>query len=110
MIRQYTESAKNIEKALKQMVQNGLLSTAGFSESDTTYSLTEAGEKEANKVLRAHRLWETYLSSIGTPEEEVHATAHQLEHLKGNDAVDYLDEKLGSPTEDPHGKEIPQSG
>ena len=27
---------------------------------------------------------------------------------RGNDAVDYLDEKLGNPTEDPHGKIIPQ--
>lgn len=102
IIRQYTNSEKGLDKVLKRMLQDGLLSQVEFK-----YSLTEIGIKEANKVLRAHRLWETYLESIGTPEKEVHSTAHHLEHLHEHDTVDYLDKKLGNPKQDPHGKTIP---
>jgi hypothetical protein len=70
--------------------------------------LTEVGRTEANKVLRAHRLWKTYLGKIGTPQAEVHPTAHRLEHISDGYTVDYLDEKLGEPDQDPHGKSIPQ--
>ena len=66
------------------------------------------GVKEAGMVLRAHRLWETYLERIGTPETEVHATAHQLEHLDQAETLSYLDKKLGSPKTDPHGSAIPE--
>ncbi len=101
VIRTYVESGTALRKPLRSMIRDGLL-----VESTDGYHLTEAGEQEANKVLRAHRLWEAYLETIGTPAEEVHATAHHLEHL-GDAAVDYLDEKLGSPDRDPHGKIIP---
>ncbi|MBF0300452.1 MAG: metal-dependent transcriptional regulator, partial [Oligoflexia bacterium] len=39
---------------------------------------------------------------------EVHGAAHQLEHLKDEAAINYLDNKLGHPAHDPHGKKIPQ--
>lgn len=58
-------------------------------------------------MLRAHRLWETYLQAIGTPQEQLHATAHQLEHIRSDGTVEYLDEKLGRPAQDPHGRTIP---
>jgi Mn-dependent DtxR family transcriptional regulator len=70
------------------------------------YELTEAGSKEAQKVLKAHRLWEAYLDTIGTPQEQLHPTAHQLEHISDGNTVDYLDEKLGNPPIDLHGKSI----
>ena len=91
-----------LRKALRQMEQEGLITASGHG-----YLLTEAGEKEARQVLRAHRLWESYLASIGTPQEEVHPTAHRLEHIRANGTVDYLDQKLGQPKVDPHGQEIP---
>jgi manganese/iron transport system permease protein/iron/zinc/copper transport system permease protein len=101
VIRQYAEQPTNLTKALRQMGQEGLiLGTEGG------YRLTEAGRKEADKVLRAHRLWETYLESIGTPQESLHSAAHQLEHLRDG-TVEYLDEKLGQPQLDPHGRKIP---
>jgi manganese/iron transport system permease protein/iron/zinc/copper transport system permease protein len=103
VIRQYVESGgKGIKKALLRMIQDGLItSTAGG------YDLTADGEKEANKVLRAHRLWEAYLDTIGTPEEQLHPTAHHLEHISDTNTVDYLDEKLGHLDHDPHGQPIP---
>ena len=101
VIVQYVEQEKGIKKALESMIGEGLL-----TEGPEGYGLTDDGQQEATKVLRAHRLWETYLESIGTPQEELHPTAHQLEHISDSSTVDYLDEKLGQPATDPHGKII----
>jgi manganese/iron transport system permease protein/iron/zinc/copper transport system permease protein len=101
IIRTYVESGKGLQRALSRMVRDNLLET-----SEDGYRLTAAGKQEADKVLRAHRLWEAYLATIGTPASEVHSTAHQLEHL-GGEAVEYLDEKLGQPKIGPHGNPIP---
>ncbi len=95
------EQPKKLKKALQRMVQDDLL-----IELNEGFSLTENGRVEADKVLRAHRLWEAYLAQIGTPKEALHLKAHQLEHIREGGAVDYLDEKLGSPSKDPHGKTI----
>ena len=70
--------------------------------------LTASGKSEATRVQRAHRLWETYLEKAGTPQAELHSTAHILEHVNDQAALDYLDDKLGHPTHDPHGSEIPR--
>ena len=102
IVQQYVHSAKEITKALQRMTQDGLIIS-----NDNGYNLTKNGEKEANKVLRAHRLWEAYLEKIGTPEEQLHPTAHRLEHISDQKTVDYLDEKLGTPEHDPHGQTIP---
>ncbi len=101
VISQYVEQEKGLRKAVQSMVNDGLL-----LEDDAGFSLSEAGEAEASKVLKAHRLWEAYLESIGTPHEKLHPTAHQLEHISDTNTVDYLDEKLGKPERDPHGQAI----
>ncbi len=102
VIRQHVPHSTSLSRALQQMAQDNLIQT-----SEQGYELTESGRKEAAKILRAHRLWETYLESIGTPEENLHSTAHQLEHVRADGTVDYLDAKLGQPKLDPHGKQIP---
>ena len=102
VIRQYVQHPVNLAKALRQMDQDGLISASGGG-----YRLTETGTKEARQVLRAHRLWESYLESIGTPHEELHSTADRMEHMRAGGTVDYLDEKLGQPARDPHGHQIP---
>lgn len=102
VITTYVEGGQvGLRKALKRMMQDGLI-----TEETGGYQLTEEGRKEADKVLRAHRLWEAYLERIGTPQEELHTTAHQLEHIGGT--VDYLDERLGGAEKDPHGRTIPE--
>jgi len=97
----YAEQEKGLKKAVQSMIGDGLL-----EEAEGGVSLTAAGDAEARKVLKAHRLWEAYLESIGTPHEELHPTAHQLEHISDTKTVDYLDEKLGKPERDPHGQAI----
>ncbi|MEJ2134598.1 MAG: iron chelate uptake ABC transporter family permease subunit [Desulfofustis sp.] len=98
---QYVEQDKGLKKAVLSMIGDGLL-----VEAQEGFSLTEDGTKEAGKVLKAHRLWEAYLESIGTPREELHPTAHHLEHISDRSTVDYLHEKLGKPVRDPHGQTI----
>ncbi|MEM7457170.1 MAG: iron chelate uptake ABC transporter family permease subunit [Planctomycetota bacterium] len=71
-------------------------------------TLTDKGRREAKRLVRAHRLWETYLQKTGLAEGDIHAKAHQLEHISDQRTVDYLDDKLGHPLTDPHGSEIPE--
>jgi manganese/iron transport system permease protein/iron/zinc/copper transport system permease protein len=92
-----------IQRALRSMQRDGLLEVDGGHA-----TLTADGHREAQRLLRAHRLWEAYLEHVGTPPEELHDRAHQLEHLHDEATVDYLDDKLGHPLVDPHGAEIPE--
>jgi manganese/iron transport system permease protein/iron/zinc/copper transport system permease protein len=69
--------------------------------------LTDDGRVQAKRLVRAHRLWETYLDRTGTPKELIHDKAHRLEHLSDEKTVEYLDDKLGHPVTDPHGSVIP---
>ena len=74
---------------------------------DGYVSLTDDGQIEANRLVRAHRLWETYLEQTGDASIDIHEKAHQLEHISDEATVDYLDDKLGHPLSDPHGSIIP---
>jgi manganese/iron transport system permease protein/iron/zinc/copper transport system permease protein len=95
-------ASADISQAAKTIARQGLL-----EDQREGYILTEQGNTEAIRILRAHRLWETYLRHVGMPTGEVHERAHQLEHLHDKAAVDYLDDLLGHPIRDPHGSEIP---
>ncbi len=70
--------------------------------------LTNKGEKIAIKVIRKHRLWETFLyEQMKFTWDEVHEVAHQLEHIKSEKLINELDRLLAYPTVDPHGDIIP---
>lgn len=70
--------------------------------------LTEAGKEEASRLVRAHRLWETYLANeVGLSSEQIHEDAEKYEHLLTDEILDEVDKKLGFPTTDPHGSPIP---
>ncbi len=92
-----------IQRAIRSLERREWLQVEG-----RTVKLTDDGRREAKRVLRSHRLWESYLAHVGTPEEELHHQAHRLEHLHDEATVDYLDDKLGHPTKDPHGAAIPE--
>ncbi len=70
--------------------------------------LTASGRELGLHVLRAHRLWESYLADhTGFPETEWHGRAHDLEHGLTPAEVDALSARLQHPTLDPHGDPIP---
>ncbi len=70
--------------------------------------LTEAGRREAVRVLRAHRLWERHLADrTGYDNREWHEHADAAEHRLSPEEVDALALALGNPSHDPHGDPIP---
>ncbi len=70
--------------------------------------LTTKGVENAHQLVRAHRLWETYLvQQMGLTEEQIHEEAEKFEHLLSVDLLDEVDEQLGFPSIDPHGSPIP---
>ena len=70
--------------------------------------LTDAGKLLALRMVRAHRLWETYLNQeVGLTPEQIHNEAERLEHTLTDRLLDLVDEELGYPVEDPHGSKIP---
>ncbi|MEZ6102643.1 MAG: metal-dependent transcriptional regulator [Pirellulaceae bacterium] len=76
---------------------------------DGQLRLKPAGREMGLHVVRAHRLWESYLAEhTGVPEIEWHPRAEQQEHLLTKQQADELAAKLGHPTRDPHGDAIPE--
>ncbi len=70
--------------------------------------LTGQGEREALRVVRRHRLLETFLAqALGVPWDEVHAEAELLEHALSDRLEERIDAALGHPTHDPPGDPIP---
>lgn len=70
--------------------------------------LTEAGAREALRVIRRHRILETYLTEVlGYAWEEVHDEAERLEHAASDRLIEAMAEALGDPSHDPHGAPIP---
>ena len=92
-----------IRRAIQQLIRQDFL-----DQKENSLQLTQQGHREARRLLRAHRIWETYLARMGTPASDLHGRAHKLEHLNDERTIDYLDDKLGHPLTDPHGSEIPE--
>ncbi len=71
-------------------------------------NLSAKGKKVAIRVVRKHRLWETFLvQQLKFGWDQVHDIAEQLEHIHSDELIDRLDEFLGNPNFDPHGDPIP---
>lgn len=85
------------------------LEDEGLIQSDGTHlKLTAPGERLALHVLRAHRLWESYLAQeLGVPVDLVHARAERHEHRLDAQQLDRLSAAMGHPGTDPHGDPIP---
>ena len=71
-------------------------------------SLTKVGLSIAIKIVRKHRLWETFLvKNLKFTWDKIHDIAEQLEHVQSDELIDKMDEYLGYPKFDPHGEPIP---
>ncbi|MGC3959259.1 MAG: FeoA domain-containing protein [Verrucomicrobiota bacterium] len=78
------------------------------SHEDSRLRLEASGREMALHIVRAHRLWESYLAEqTGVAETEWHQRAERQEHLLTPQETDALSAKLGNPTHDPHGDVIP---
>jgi Mn-dependent DtxR family transcriptional regulator len=71
--------------------------------------LSKEGIKKAEKLVRAHRLWETYqVRQMGLNSNQIHDEADQLEHFLSEELIDEIDKELGYPINDPHDSPIPR--
>ncbi len=94
-----------------QLVQKmlGNLSSGGLvQESNARFSLTPQGETRARELIHRHRVYETYLDELGYPPDHQHDAADRAEHFLSPELTQTIDEAAGSPTVDPHGREIPR--
>jgi DtxR family Mn-dependent transcriptional regulator len=72
--------------------------------------LSPTGLSEARRVIRRHRLVETFLTRVlGLDWSEVDAEAESLEHAISARLEEAIARYLGEPLEDPHGHLIPSS-
>ncbi|MBV9454320.1 MAG: metal-dependent transcriptional regulator [Rubrobacter sp.] len=73
-------------------------------------SLTEEGCAQALRIVRRHRLIESFLlEQLGYSWGEVHEEAERLEHAVSDEFTERLAEFLGHPARDPHGDPIPRA-
>ncbi|MEL7422289.1 MAG: iron chelate uptake ABC transporter family permease subunit [Bacteroidota bacterium] len=95
-------SRLNWQRALRHLRKRSLLLPDSLR-------LTAKGEDDARRLVRAHRLWETYLvSEVGLNKEQIHPDAERYEHLLPEDVLNAVDRHLGFPQVDPHGSPIPR--
>ncbi len=72
--------------------------------------LTQVGSVEALRVIRRHRVLETYLvERLGYSWDDVHREAERLEHAASDQLVNRMAGALEHPLHDPHGSPIPTS-
>jgi len=89
---------------VKKLAESGLLEHVPYR----GVRLTERGAREALKVLRRHRILETYLCErLGYAWDDVHGEAERLEHAASDALIDKMAAALEFPRHDPHGAPIP---
>ncbi|GAB6166354.1 metal-dependent transcriptional regulator [Thermostilla marina] len=70
--------------------------------------LTSQGESIALRILRRHRLLESFLARVlDLGWDEVHDDAERMEHVVSDFLIERIDTYLGRPRFDPHGDPIP---
>ncbi len=93
-----------LRRVAHRLISRGLLR----SEPDGL-RLTDRGIRAAQRVVIRHRLWETFLSKqLNLPSDHLHRDAEEMEHVIDDALLRDLQEQLGYPTTDPHGRRIPK--
>ena len=94
----------SVSGMVKRLADEGLLEHVPYR----GVRLTESGRIEALRVVRRHRILETYLvERLGYAWEDVHAEAERLEHAASDHLVERMAAALEDPSHDPHGAPIP---
>ena len=71
--------------------------------------MTDKGAAKAAKLVRAHRLWESYLvRELDFNKNKVHNFAEEMEHVLTDELDTKLSQILQDPDYDPHHREIPK--
>jgi len=98
--------APSVTGMLKRLAESDYISY----ESGNGAQLSPSGVAEARRVIRRHRLVETFLTRVlGLDWSEVDVEAEALEHAISPRLEAAIAKYLGEPLEDPHGHVIPTS-
>jgi DtxR family Mn-dependent transcriptional regulator len=94
----------SVTEMVKKLVVAGLAEHEPYG----AIELTPNGVALALRMVRRHRLIETWLvERVGYSWDEVHDEAEVLEHAVSDRLLNALDADLGFPVRDPHGDPIP---
>lgn len=97
-------SAPSVSGMVKRLAEQGLLEYVPYK----GVQLTDEGRRAALRMVRRHRLIETYLVEfLGYSWDTVHEEAERLEHAVTDTLVERMAAALGHPAVDPHGDPIP---
>lgn len=97
-------STSSVSEMARKLADGGLVAHKRYG----GMRLTDEGLAQALRMVRRHRLVETFLvRSLGYSWDEVHDDAEVLEHAVSGLMVDRMDAQLGHPWRDPHGDPIP---
>jgi len=100
-------SPASVSGMLKRLSRAGLIRHVPYRGA----SLTPEGRRVALRVVRRHRVLETYLAAkLGYGWDSVHGEAERLEHAVSDGLVERMAMALGEPRYDPHGAPIPTAG
>ena len=99
-------AASSVTEMVKKLSASGLVGHVPYG----AVTLTADGRTLALRMLRRHRLIETWLVvSFGYGWDEVHEEAEMLEHAVSDRFLEAIAGKLGYPLRDPHGDPIPRA-
>ena len=94
----------SVSGMLKRLSESSLLEHVPYR----GVQLTPTGRRVALRMVRRHRILESYLmSKLGYDWDNVHDEAERLEHAVSDDLVERMARALGHPRYDPHGAPIP---
>lgn len=98
-------SAPSVSGMIKRLSEQGLVEHVPYK----GVELTTEGRFAALRILRRHRLIESYLVEfLGYSWDSVHEEAERLEHAVSETLIERMDDALGNPEFDPHGDPIPR--
>src|SRR5712664_2340529 len=94
----------SVSGMVKRLSETGLIEHVPYR----GVQLTQQGRRAALKMIRRHRILETYLTQqLGYDWGGVHAEAERLEHAVSDGLIERMAGALGEPRYDPHGAPIP---
>ncbi len=97
-------TAQSVNEMVKRMAQKDLLVFEPYK----GVKLTATGQKEALRMIRAHRLWEVFLhEKLELGWESLHEEAERLEHATSDEVLERLYVYLDKPAYCQHGNPIP---
>lgn len=97
----------SVSGMVKRLAETGLVKHVPYK----GVRLTGKGSREALRIVRRHRVLESYLAArLGYSWDDIHEEAERLEHAASDKLIDRMAEALQDPRHDPHGAPIPTRG